>query len=180
MRRHFPWLTVMLLATLFCCAEARVSCAGAPSEYQIKGAYLYHFSKFVSWPDRAFDYEHQAFRLCILGEDPFGSLLLALTKKTVNKRKIAIVHLQPEQPFDGCHLLFIARSEQERWPDIHATIRNQPILTVGDMPDFAQQGGMIHFFQSDDTLRFVINHRILLQSGLKVDAALLQIGQVIK
>ncbi|MBF0127624.1 MAG: YfiR family protein [Magnetococcales bacterium] len=151
-----------------------------PDEYQVKGAYLYHFTKFVTWPPSVFADQEEPFRLCVLGQNPFGSLLDLLSRKSVNNRRITILYLEGGQQATRCHLLFIANSERDRLTTILAAIQGKPVMTVGDMPDFARQGGMIHFIQVHDTLRFAINQETVLEAGLKVNAMLLQVGQVIK
>lgn len=178
MKRFSSWTHLLpLLILLLQSASAH----GEPvSEYQVKGAYLYNFTKFVTWPPTAFARQQDPFRLCVLGQNPFGQLLEILTKKSVNNKRISVDYLGDIQQVAGCHLLFVARSEQEKLPEILAAIQEQPILTVGDMPDFVQQGGMIHFILVNDTLRFVINQETALEAGLKINAMLLQIGQVAK
>ncbi|MGH9859502.1 MAG: YfiR family protein, partial [Candidatus Acidiferrales bacterium] len=46
----------------------------APSEYEVKAAYLYYFGKFVTWPLEA-EASGNSFVICVLGEDPFGPAL---------------------------------------------------------------------------------------------------------
>src|SRR5690348_2325090 len=59
---------------LFACllALGGVAFSDRPSEYQVKAAYLYNFGKFVTWPDAGVASE---FDVCVLGADPFGTLL---------------------------------------------------------------------------------------------------------
>ncbi|MBF0165428.1 MAG: YfiR family protein, partial [Magnetococcales bacterium] len=148
--------------------------AQAPSESQVKGAYLYNFTKFITWPASAFVDDQEPFQLCVLGQDPLGESLAALARKSVGARPITIRHADNPQNTAGCHLLFIALSEQERIPAILEATRGKPILTVGDPPEFARQGGMIHFTRINDTLRFAINQETSLKAGLKIHATLLQ------
>ncbi len=174
------WWAILLSLMLFSTISSRLALADQPSEYQLKGAYLYHFTKFVTWPDNAFTTEQAPFQICILGENPFGQLLDALTQKTIHNKPITIVELPTKQSIHHCHLLFIAQSEQDQLTDILAITQNKPILTVGDMPHFTQQGGMIQFMRVNDTLRFSINQKIALQSDLKISATMLQVGYVIQ
>ncbi|MBF0191298.1 MAG: YfiR family protein [Magnetococcales bacterium] len=154
--------------------------ANPPSEAQLKGAYLYQFTRFVTWPASAFAHDRDPFRLCVFGPDTLGPILNALGNKSVGSHPIAIRH--PDTPADtlDCHLLFVARSEHEHLPAILATLQEKPVLTVGDQPEFASQGGMIHFMRVNDTLRFTINQEVALQSGLTIHATLLQVGHVLK
>ncbi|MBF0437978.1 MAG: YfiR family protein [Magnetococcales bacterium] len=168
------WSAVFLLSMIF-----GTVCAEQPTEYQVKGAYLYNFTKFITWPSTAFTDDQAPFRLCVLGDNPFGSALEALTKKTTQNHPITILYLEAVQQAAQCHLLFITQAESEKISAILTTIQKKPILTVGDRADFARQGGMIHFVNISDNLKFAINLETVLQAGLKVNATLLQVGHVI-
>ncbi|NGZ07385.1 MAG: YfiR family protein [Magnetococcales bacterium] len=156
------------------------ACADSPSESQVKGAYLYNFTKFVTWPSSAFAHEKDPFQLCILGQNTLGPILNALSQKSVGTHPIAIRHPESPQSAIGCHLLFVTHSEPERTQALLATIRGKPILTVSDQNEFAKEGGMIHFLRVNDTLRFAVNQETALQAGLKIHATLLQVGHVVK
>src|ERR1700686_1187095 len=44
-------------------------------EYELKAAMLYNLTQFVEWPASAYPDPQAPVLLCILGRDPFGSLL---------------------------------------------------------------------------------------------------------
>jgi len=56
-------------------APADVETPAAPTEYQVKAAFLYSFAKFVQWPDDAFGKPEGPFVVGVLGDDPFGAVL---------------------------------------------------------------------------------------------------------
>ncbi|MEO5378424.1 MAG: YfiR family protein [Magnetococcus sp. DMHC-6] len=150
------------------------------SEYHIKAAYLYNFTKFVTWPSTEFADAQAPFRLCVLGQNPFGQLLDFLTKKRVHNKDITVLYPASSQQAVGCHLLFISQSEESRLSQILESLQDKPVLTVSDMSDFVQQGGMIHFVFVKNTLRFVINQKIAIQAGLTISATLLQVSQALR
>ena len=47
----------------------------SPSEYQLKAAFVYNFAKFVDWPPKVYSGPQSPFSICILGTDPFGSVI---------------------------------------------------------------------------------------------------------
>ena len=153
--------------------------AGSPSENQLKVAYLYNFTKFVKWPEHAFANQQVPFHLCVLGQDPFGPLLDILSKKKVRGRALFVKRLSEPQTTTTCHLLFISSSKSSRLAGIFNTIQHKPILTVGDRPNFANQGGMVNFVREGDSLRFEINRQAAQQAKLKISSKMLQIGNVI-
>ncbi|HSS49878.1 MAG TPA: YfiR family protein, partial [Thermoanaerobaculia bacterium] len=87
---------------------------GALSEYDVKAAFLFNFTKFVEWPPAAFADEHSPLKLCVLGENPFGKTLRALTGEEVAGRRLALAHLENLNGLETCHVLFVSRSERDR------------------------------------------------------------------
>ncbi|MEO5368800.1 MAG: YfiR family protein [Magnetococcus sp. DMHC-1] len=150
------------------------------SELQVEVAYLYNFTKFVTFPETAFIQEENIFNICVLGENPFADLLNVLAKKNVQDKKINIrIHARHEDTL-GCHILFISKSEQERFSEIFSGLAGKPVLIVGDTPGFCHQGGMINFIRFENTLRFEINIRMAEQADLKISAPMLQVAHIVK
>lgn len=150
------------------------------SENQVKVAYLYNFTKFVEWPSTSFRDKESPFNLCLLGRDPFEQLLSILTKKTVRGRALSLRYLRHLGEIEGCHLLFIAQAEDHGLSALFNHMDGKPILTVGDVSGFAQQGGMVNFVREQDVLRFEINLRSVRRVGLKMSATMVQIGRIVR
>ncbi len=45
------------------------------SGYKVKTAFLFNFAKFIEWPASSFATPQSPFAICVLGQDPFGSIL---------------------------------------------------------------------------------------------------------
>lgn len=146
------------------------------SEYDVKAAFLYNFTKFVEWPAGAFADEKASLRLCVLGENPFGGSLQTLAEEEVAGHRLTVVRSESLSSPEGCHVLFISRSERERLPRILNDVRNAPVLTVADSPGFLEQGGAINFVLDRSKVRFEINRRAAERSGLKISSKLLQLA----
>jgi len=143
-------------------------------EYKIKAGYLYNFTKFINWPTDSY----KTFNLCILGPDPFGSLIDPIEQHRVSDRPIKLVRLSGSNSFSGsaplfCHILFVSAST------ILPAIRQDNTLTVGESPDFALHGGIIGFINRDGRIRLQINLTAVKQSGLKISAKLLEAADII-
>ena len=67
-------LPVMLVALLSCASAFSMADNHQTIEYKLKAAFLFNFSRFVTWPENAFQ-ENGEFNLCILGSDPFRVLV---------------------------------------------------------------------------------------------------------
>ena len=171
-------LTTVMLTLVFWTGAANTA-PPVTREYSLKAAFLYNFAKFVDWPEEMFDRAQSPIVIGILGDDPFGSAMDAFKNKTVHNRPLRFKHFDTVAQIKNCHILFISRSEAHHLSDILKSIGNQPILTVGDMQSFAEQGGMIGFITVKRKIRFEINVEACQRVHLKVSANLLRLAKIV-
>jgi hypothetical protein len=149
--------------------------AAAP-EYQVKAAFLFNFARFVEWPTPAMA-ASPAFRICVVGDDPFGPLLSeTLSGKTVHERPIQVDHPATTTDILACHIAYIAPSESSQLPRLLAAIAGRSVLTVGETTEFASRGGMIGMHLEDNKVRFDVNAEAAQQAGLRVSSQLLKLA----
>ena len=150
-------------------------------EYNVKAAFLYSFGRYVEWPKDAFEEWSGAFVLGIYGEDPFGQVLDRIAQsKTIQGHRIIIQRMATIEELQPCHILFVSHSvplEQQNM--IIHKIRNddKSTLLVGEVPGFAERGGMINFYLEGGTVRFEINVDAMRQEKFLIDAKLLNLGE---
>lgn len=150
----------------------------APREYEIKALFLLNFTRFVAWPPDAFPDAQAPLILGVLGEDPFGTTLgRRLEGKTVASRPLVVRRFDELDAAKRCHVLFISSSEASRATQILARLRGQPILTVGELPELLELGGVIRFFIKDNKVRFSINERAAEQARLRISSKLLNLAR---
>ncbi len=150
-------------------------------EYQIKAAFLYNFTKFVEWPADRFADESSSIMLCVIGEDPFGAALEDTVKgKKVKGRNIDIRRIDNVAGLDACHLLFVGFSEPERLREIVVSSYGANILTVGDVDDFVELGGVIGLTKRANKIQFEINLDAAKQARLKLDLKLLRLASSVR
>jgi hypothetical protein len=153
----------------------------APSEYELKAAFLFNFAKFVEWPPRAFANPQSAFLICVLGPDPFGSALDdALLRHSIQGRAVALLRMKRTADIVGCQILFVTARERNRLPEITAKLRGQYVLVIGETDDFAVSGGVIQFAIEQNHIRFLINTDAADRSGLKFSSKLLALATIVR
>jgi hypothetical protein len=152
-----------------------------PSEYELKAAFLHNLSNFITWPPKAFLSDDAPFILCVLGTDPFGDNLEAITtnQRVAGQHAIQISKITNEIEAKDCHLVFISSSEQNKIAKIVNFLKNFHILTVGDTEDFIDQGGMIMFMTVEGKIKLAISPERIIASQLKASAQLLKIAKII-
>lgn len=174
---------VCLALTAGVCDGGRLTPAAypqAPTEYEVKAAFLLNFAKFVEWPADAFGGDGH-FVIGVLGNDPFGHALDQMVKdKSVNGRRVVIRRLQTARDTKGCHILFISSSERGRLSQVLSSLNGSPFLTVADMDRFTQMGGMIGMVMQENKIRFEINVAITELARLKVSSKLLSLATVVR
>jgi YfiR/HmsC-like len=151
-----------------------------PTEYQVKAAYLYNFGKFVQWPPRTAAAKNDPFRICVLGQNPFGMMLDGLSGQTINGQSVSARQIPRAQDAENCDVLFVGASEQGRVRAILEVIQKLPILTVSDMPHFVARGGMIEFVAQHSKVRFEVNRAAAERAGLSLSSELLKLAVKVK
>jgi hypothetical protein len=161
-----------LLAVLSAGASAQTA-----SEYDVKAAFLYNFTKFVEWPPGAFPDESGQLKVCVLGDNPFGKNLESLIAgEEVQGRKLQLWQMDILHSADFCHILFISQSERARISEVLAAVRDSPVLTVSETDGFLEKGGTINFKIQESKVRFEINPGAAERGGLKMSSKLLRLA----
>jgi hypothetical protein len=149
-----------------------------PSEYQVKAAYLYNFGKFVNWPG---DHNFSDFNVCVLGTDPFGPTLdRIISNATINGKKVLAKRIAKPQDAAECRIVFLGSSEASRLPSDIAALNKLGVLTVSDIPDFIQRGGMIQFVLDGDRVRFEVDLTAAKEAGLSLSSELLKVAMKVR
>ena len=158
-------------ATLLLVASAVLSGQDVPLEYRVKAAYLFNFAKFVEWPAAA---AGGPLTICVAGRNVFGEALSeTVTGETVSSRPLVVrVILEPEA---GCHILFVPRGAAAA-AYLRAS-QTTPTLTVGESPDFIEQGGIVNFMLDGANVRFEINPEAAGRTGLRISSRLLRLAR---
>jgi hypothetical protein len=162
---------------LFACllALCGVAFSDRPSEYQVKAAYLYNFGKFVTWPPDAS--VASEFDVCVLGADPFGTLLdTTVSDSTINGKRVIAKRIVRALDAAGCRVVFVAASQSQRLASDLSVLSKLHVLTVSDSPHFLERGGIIQFVFEGDRVRFAVNLTAAQQAGLTLSSELLKVA----
>lgn len=152
--------------------------AQAATEYDIKAVFLYNCTRFVEWPGTS--EADKPLVIGVLGQDPFGARLDdALRGEKSNNRPLVVKRLQSLEEALTCEVVFIARSEQAALPQILQRLGGHPILTVSDIPSFAESGGMVGLMTEKDKVRLQINVDASKLASLSISAKLLRPAQIV-
>ena len=148
--------------------------AGPTLERAAMISFLFKLPTFVEWPDGVFAAPTDPFRLCIVGEDPFGPPLDEAGKgQEAGKHAIAIQREKTVLPDDHCQLMYID-GEPAFVTQSLAAASGRPVLTVTN----AQTGdkGIVNFVAVQDHVHLEIDQQAALRNHLNVSSKLLDLA----
>ncbi len=149
-------------------------------EYFVKAAFLYNFARLVEWPENKFKSDSDSFKLCFLGKDPFGPALRSIQNKKVAGRPLLIQRNVELANTSNCHILFISQSEIKQLDNILSYIKQFPVLTVSEIPQFAEQNGHIRLFlNNNEKISLKVNLISINQADLNISSRILTLAELV-
>ncbi len=153
-----------------------LSLANNINEYTIKAAFIYNFARFTEWPD-----ESNELRVCVYGEDPFGSSIDKINGKQSNGRTIKVIRTRSIEEVKSCHIAFLNIIPPERRLFARALqeIEGANVLTISDAKGVIDFGVMIGLKIDKNKVAFDVNHTITKASDIEISAKLLRLAKVV-
>jgi len=180
---RWQWMLVLMAATLVLAASPARSQGVVATEYAVKAAFLYHFAKFIEWPESVGGPSPSEVHLCVVGADPFGDALDELGARGVeglaDGARVQIRHVANLKPPVACHIAFISNSERSRLAAHLADATAAHVVTVSDLSGFAESGGVIQFVLEDGKVRFWINRGAAERADVRLSSRLLALARIV-
>lgn len=152
----------------------------ATNEYEVKAAFLYNLARMVDWPNEDDLDRDSPFIWCFLGEDYFENALDSIKDKPVKKHSLLIKKDILLSEVNQCQLLFISKSEKKNFSRILSVVERLPILTVGDIDGFVEQGGMVTLMEDEQRIQIQVNLAAVEAAKLKVSSRLLSLADIVE
>lgn len=150
-----------------------------PTQYDVEAVYLLNFAKFVRWPQTPAN--NQPFSICVFGDDPFGpALARTISGEKLDGRPVMNKQISSPEEASACSILYIHASDPNRIAGVLSQVQGLPVLTVSDMPNFLERGGIIQFVLIGDRVRFEVNLQPTNQDGLMLSSELLKVAVKVK
>jgi hypothetical protein len=176
-----PRLRAVALVSAFVIVPSLSAQPSKPGEYAIKATYLYNFGRYVEWPARFAAVKGDSFAICVLGQDPFGQALdTTLAGEAIEGKPVVAKRISNPQDAVSCRILFISSAEDGRLKQILTALDKTAVLTVSDIPQFLQRGGMIRFVLDGNKVRFEVNLTSARDAGLTLSSELLKVAITVR
>jgi len=141
---------------------------------------VFNMAKYIEWPQESFGKSSAQLTVCSIGRGPFASALERYQGKTALGRPLALKRLASGDDPGECHVLVISGIEKRYMAGILEQTRKRPVLTVSDMPEFAQSGGVIGLVEHQGKVRFEVNLKAARQSRVKISSQLLKLARIVR
>ena len=163
--------TLLLFAGL-----SSIPCHAQLSDVQIESAYVFNFIKFVEWPSDAVKAGGKI-RLCVIGNNELHTSLSVLNGRKAGAYELQIMpRMSGNEGLTDCHVLYIDQQEQRRFIPILKSLGISPVLTISDIPNFAERGGNIGLVYRDNKVLFEINLASTRIAGLQLSSQMLNLA----
>lgn len=182
-RSRFAVALVALLFTVLSLVampvQAQTRSKKKVDESKLKAVYMYSFGKYTTWPDSSFEKTNGDIVVGVYGDSPVMEQLQGVAaKRKLHKRSIRVVYFKSAEDYVPAHMVFVSKDLPfEQQQKIVSRLMRQPVLIVGETPQFNAVGGAVSFFLTGDSkVKFEIDGQNAKASGLGLDAKLLRLG----
>ena len=134
---------------------------------------------FVRWPDDAPDEEASDFLFCSLGDTDIGDYWIQGTPAQVGGRPVRVERRSAIPGLETCDVLYLGPDEEANLPAVFARVEGEGVLTISDIPGFAQAGGVVGFFWRGNRPRLAVNPAAAERMGVRVTARLLELAEIV-
>ncbi len=143
---------------------------------QVKAAFTLKIIDFVEWPNK----ENTTFLVSVLGDEELFESFKGLGEIETKGRNLVLKKYNVnDKNKEKCHVIFISKSRREMLPDILKEFEDRSVLLIGDVPGFAQMGGMVNLVESEGKLGMEVNLRNVKKAGLSISSRLLRLAKII-
>ncbi len=172
------YLNIVLKSLAYCLLfSASPTYADNFNEYQVKAAFLYNLARMVEWPNES---ASAPLVMCFMGEDVFGSTVDGIANKTIRNRTLVFRKNITLRDAEVCHILYMSPSELSNVATVVRTLASRAILTVGDVEEFTEHGGMVNLIRDNERINIEVNLKRAEKTGLKISSRLLTLAKIVQ
>lgn len=146
----------------------------------LTAAFIFSFAKFTTWPTDLLA-PNQVLSLCVVGDEAVRDALEQTVEgRAIGAHKLSVRVLRSSDAVESCHLVYVNAAEFKRAEPQLRVAKAAPVLTVSDVVDFAESGGIAQLVQEGDRMRFTVNLAAARRARLILSSKLLKLAKVIE
>lgn len=148
-------------------------------EQKIKAGLVYNLLKYTTWPKASTSQEAGKLHICLFGNDAFDGYLSPLEGRTAQQVPIFITQVTKVQDTADCSVIVIHRSEEQHLNELLQFLKNKNILTISDIEQFAQRGGMVEMTREEEKISIYINTDAVNLAQLDIQERMLKLAKIV-
>ncbi|MBI5816669.1 MAG: YfiR family protein [Nitrospinae bacterium] len=168
------------LLALFCQA---VLAGEAALPQQIKAAFIYRFTFYVTWPEKSFANQSSPFVIWAPEKNEiYTHLLETVAGKTAQGRHIEVKrYIWPQDLKGAAHIIYVGKTQVKDMDKlVHAAEAFTPgVFIVSESSGAEWSGASLNFITEKDRVRFQINMDPAKKSGLSISSKLLRLATTV-
>ncbi|HXU82785.1 MAG TPA: YfiR family protein [Polyangia bacterium] len=147
----------------------------------VKAGMIGKIAEFVRWPaSMGLGDPDRPFEFVILGQTSLEPHLVRYYRQVrIGGHRVFLRRAKDLSDVGQPHLLFIAGSLEDDLERIVGSLKNTPVLTVGDTEGFAERGVAINLYMADDQVRFEVSRPALQRHQLEASYHLLTLAKLV-
>lgn len=146
------------------------------NETELKAAYLYNFAYFVNWPATK-----PNFLFCSYANSPVTQVLAKLIAgERLHEQPLQLIIDPIPDQLHECQVIYIPAQQERILAATLEFVHAFPILTVSDIADFEQRGGMIRLANDGQRIQPIIQLSNVTRTGLTVSSKLLRSSRILE
>ena len=171
------WYAGLLVALVALWGAGDIHAQDTPT---VRLGFVLNFARYVEWPEATLK-PGQPICICLApGDAGMVEKLGELAKQTVQNRPVQVKPLTQASDMNNCEILYLPAELPSPLSAWLAAASNTATLTVSDLPDFADMGGMIGLVPVNGRYRFDINLGNARQAHLRISAYLFKLARTVK
>jgi len=175
--RHVPRLVALLIV---CCWAAAPASAQDVTEVTLKGAFLFNFVRFATWPADALP-SSPTLSACVVGDRAVGEAFTkVVTGRPLDGRTVVVSIVEPGLALPICQVLYMSGLARAQVAQIIAANRDTAVLTVSDLDGFAAMGGIVEVFVDTGKMKFRINPNSAKRSRVQISSRLMVLAELVQ
>ena len=167
----------VIFAVTVALAPINNSFAKEKSYYELQSEIVYNFIEYVSWGQASSEIS-KVRNLCIMEDNPVIPYLQILLESK-NEKHIMAIRKHENDYLEDCHILFVNDNYDGYLSRLLARVEGKPILTLGNVKNFAESGGIVQFRLRNNRVEFIVNTKEMRSSQVKISDFILSVSETV-
>ncbi len=148
-------------------------------EQKIKAGLIYNLMKYSNWPATVTNAGKGKLKLCLLGDDSMDEYLYPLQGRTAQQFTITITRINGVHEIQDCNMIFLHKGQEALQDSLIQSTAGKPIMTVSDIDQFVEHGGMVEFGMEDQKINLLLNKKTVTESHIIIQSRLTKLAKLV-